>query len=115
MNAQQEIRRWLPAAATLFLCALGAVGAAWLIGGPVIPASTLKDLRGLTHEEVRRILGNPCEDSSTHCWIYDRRPTQGWVEIQFNVEGRVDGVNDEQACPGLWGPSGSWSADSPDR
>lgn len=86
----------------IFLC-----WAAWMIVGPVIPAQTLKSLRGATQADVRRILGEPSEVQSDGTWVYDRPPTQGWVQISFDDDGLVQSVNDEQAMPEVFG-SGSW-------
>src|SRR5262245_10330216 len=49
---------------------LSLVAAAWWIGGPVIPAGTLKALRGATKSEVRQILGKPSEVMPYGDWIY---------------------------------------------
>jgi hypothetical protein len=87
---------------TLILC-----GAAWWIVGPVIPAHTLESLHGATRDDVRRILGGPSEIQHCGNWIYDRPPTEGWVAISFGKDGRVRTINDEQACPEIFG-SGSW-------
>jgi hypothetical protein len=86
---------------------LGLVGAAWWIGGPVIPATTLKALRGATQADVRRILGDPAEVMSYGDWIYDRPLNPGYVAISFDDDGHVRSVNDEQADPVTFG-SGSW-------
>lgn len=95
------------------VCVTGFVGvfllmrAAWWIGGPVIPASTLKTLRGATQSDVRRILGNPAEIMPYGDWIYDRPLNPGYVAIAFDDDGYVRFVNDEQADPVIFG-SGSW-------
>ena len=97
------------------LCAVGVVGvlmligAAWWIGGPVIPARTLESLHGATRDDVLRFLGEPSEIQSQDDWIYDRPPTAGWVKISFGENWRVQHINDEQACPGLFDKGGSWS------
>jgi hypothetical protein len=83
------------------------VAAGWWIGGPVIPASTLKALRGAAQSDVRRILGAPATIMSDGGWIYDRPPNPGWVAISFDDDGQVRSINDEQVDPVTFG-SGSW-------
>jgi len=82
-------------------------GAAWWVGGPVIPAPTLKALRGSKQSDVRRVLGEPSNIMDYGDWIYDRPLNPGWVAIAFDEDGSVRSVNDEQADPALVG-SGSW-------
>lgn len=82
-------------------------GAYWLVLGPVIPPGKLDGLREATRADVRRILGDPTEVHPSGNWIYMRLFNPGWVEIYFDHDGRVSVINDEQACPDLWG-RGSW-------
>jgi len=91
----------------VFIGLLGLVGAAWQIGGPVIPAATLKSLRGATKSDVRRILGEPARIMSYGDWIYERPLNAGYVAIAFDSDDTVRSVNDEQAEPQIFG-SGSW-------
>ncbi len=98
---------WLGAVIVVGTAALLLVGAAWWIGGPVIPASTLKSLRGTTQADVRRILGDPSEVQANGGWIYARCLNPGRVQLYFDEAERVSGVNDEQACPELFA-CGSW-------
>jgi hypothetical protein len=98
---------WLGVAISAVISALLLIAAAWWIGGPVIPASTLKGLRGATQADVRRILGDPSRVQADGEWIYARRLNPGWVQICFDGAKCVSGVNDEQACPEFFG-SGSW-------
>ena len=86
---------------------LSLVAAGWWIGGPVIPARTLKALRGATRSDVRQILGEPSEVMPYGDWIYDRPLNPGWVAIAFDDDDHVRSVNDEQVDPVTFG-SGSW-------
>ncbi|HEY3969259.1 MAG TPA: hypothetical protein VGM05_32205 [Planctomycetaceae bacterium] len=81
--------------------------AIWQIGGPVIPAATLRSLRGATKPEVRRILGEPASIMYYGDWIYERPLNAGYVAIAFDSDDTVRSVNDEQAEPQIFG-SGSW-------
>jgi hypothetical protein len=90
-----------------FIGVVGLVGAVWWIGGPVIPATTLKALRGKTQDDVRRVLGKPAKVMPYGDWIYDRVLNPGYVAISFDDDGQVRSVNDEQADPVTFG-SGSW-------
>ncbi len=97
--------------ATVCLAAFTAVilltWAIWQVGGPVIPAATLKSLRGATKADVRRILGEPAKVMYYGDWIYERPLNAGYVAIAFDSDGTVRSVNDEQAEPQIFG-SGSW-------
>lgn len=101
-------RRWMVVAAIAVVAgALLVCCAGWLIVGPVIPARTLELLHSAPMDDVRRLLGDPSQIQDSGNWIYDRPPTQGWVAISFNENGRVRAIDDEQACPEIFG-SGSW-------
>lgn len=100
---------WPTVATVVLIVPLIVCGAAWWIVGPVIPAHTLESIHEATRDDVRRILGEPTEIQSHRDWIYVRPPTAGWVKISFGENGRVQLINDEQACPGLFDNGSSWS------
>jgi hypothetical protein len=106
-----DVRNWIR---LVKFCAVGVVGVSMLVGaarwiiGPVISARTLESIHGATRDDVLRILGEPSEMQSQGDWIYDRPPTAGWVKISFGENGRVQLINDEQACPGLFDNGSSW-------
>src|SRR6266852_4813123 len=81
----------------IFAGMLVLIGGGWWIGGPVIPAGTLKSLRGATQANVRRILGEPTRIMDYGDWIYSRPLNAGYVAIAFDADGHVRSVNDEQA------------------
>jgi hypothetical protein len=107
MNSKLKIHRWIGRVAATFALLLSAPYGGWWIAGPVFPASTLLSLRGKTREEVRQILGEPSRILEDGDWHYSRPLNPGWIEVSFDSDGRICGVNDEQVDPVTFG-SGSW-------
>ncbi|MGE0376831.1 MAG: hypothetical protein AB7Q45_15585 [Planctomycetaceae bacterium] len=80
---------------------LGPISAVYWIGGPVVSAWRLRQITpGMSAAEVEQRLGPPeAGESDPQCWIYSRIGNPGWVEIHFDVQGRVLEVNDESPFP----------------
>lgn len=68
--------------------------------GPVLPyASVAKVEIGMTHAEVRQILGMPNGDVSANAWRYERRLNPGWLIVYFDERGGVASVDHEPPFP----------------
>ena len=96
------------AVVVVFVGIVALCGGAWWVMQPVIPANTLKQIRGATRGEVRRILGEPSTIQAANHWIYERPLNPGYVSIYFDGDDRVYSINDEQVDPVTFG-SGSWT------
>ena len=63
---------------------------------PIIPPESLARVeRGMSKEEVVALLGQPSEETNETEWKYFRKYRIGWVEVFFDVDGRVVEVNTE--------------------
>ncbi len=68
--------------------------------GPVVSKSLLNQVKaGTSKERVVEKLGLPTHKHSENEWYYTRFCNPGWVEIMFDNEGKVSGLNDESAFP----------------
>ena len=64
--------------------------------GPIRPIEVVeKVLPGMPRAEVRELLGNPTNPSSTDSWVYSRTLNPGWLVIYFGEDERVQYVDHE--------------------
>ena len=52
----------------------------------------------MTKDAVHDVMGKP-ESIDDDMWIYSRPLNAGWVEMWFDEDGRLDGINDESVFP----------------
>ncbi len=84
----------------LVVIGVAILSAFYIVTGPVIPRSYLRQLKpGMTKSEVSAILGPPPVVQHDQAWVYSRWGNAGWVEVYFDGEGRFDHINDESPIP----------------
>ena len=86
-------------AAFVAFVAIVAAASSVLIG-PAVPKHLLQQIEiGMTKSEIKTIMGPPTRSYGNHEWQYSRTGNVGWVEIWFDENGAVNGINDESAFP----------------
>ena len=68
--------------------------------GPIRPHSSVAKIsKGMTHEDVERILGTPNGRTSQKAWSYRRFMNPGWLVVYFDDAGCVQYVDHEPPLP----------------
>jgi len=84
---------------SLCLVAIPASGL-FILARPAFDRTVLSRVRpGMTKAQVSQLMGQPENIEGAHQWEYSRWGNAGWVEISFDENDVVLGINDESVFP----------------